>query len=79
MLSACGICGMVSFLKNAETGSDATPRWQKNTAAFLNRQMEQEFFQIPRYLEDGKEDEMLPVMEQLMARLFLFYVYAAFI
>lgn len=79
MLSACGICGMVSFLRNAEAGSDATPRWQKHIAAFLNRQMEREYFQIPRYLEAGKEDEMLPVMEQLMARQFLLYDYAAFI
>lgn len=78
MLSACGICGMISFLKNAGNGSDTTPRWQKHVAAFFNRQMEQAYFQIPRYLETGKEEEMLPVAEQLMARQFLLYDYGIY-
>ncbi|MDE7287274.1 MAG: stage II sporulation protein P, partial [Lachnospiraceae bacterium] len=79
MLFLCGICGAVSFLKNAGAGSDAAPEWQKHIAAFFNHQMEWKYFQIPRYLEAGKEDDLLPPVEQLMARQFLFYDYAVFV
>ncbi len=78
MLLLCVICGAVSFLKNA--GADgAAPGWQKHIAAFMNHQMEQKYFQIPRYLEAGKGDTLLPAVEQLMARQFLFYDYAVFV
>lgn len=78
MLLLCVICGAVSFLKNAGAG-DAAPGWQKHIAAFMNHQMERKYFQIPRYLEAGKEEDLLPAVEQLMARQFLFYDYAVFV
>lgn len=78
LLLLCGICGAVSFLKNAGTGGTA-PGWQRHIAAFFNHQMEWNYFQISRYLETGKEDELFPEVEQLMARQFLFYDYAVFV
>ena len=78
MLLLCVICGGVSFLKNAGA-EDTAPGWQKYIVAFLNRQMERNYFQIPRYLEAGKEENLFPPVEQLMARQFLFYDYAVFV
>lgn len=77
MLLLCGICGAVSFLKNAGAGG-AAPGWHRHIANFFNHQMEWNYFQIPRYLETGKREELFPEVEQLMARQFLFYEYAVF-
>lgn len=76
MALLCGICGTVSYIRNKEMGSDTTPGWSQSSAAFFNRQMESSYFQIPRYLETGTKEELLPVMERQLTRWFLLYDYS---
>jgi len=52
LLLLCAACCLISFLKNKEKESEGSKDWQNPVAAFLNRQMEREFFQIPGYLEE---------------------------
>lgn len=55
MLLVCAVCGVISFIQNKETGSTEASNWQHKVGAFLGNQMEREYFQIPRYLEEGEE------------------------
>lgn len=77
MLSVCGICGLISFMGNKETGSGSTSGWQGQITTFFNHRMEQEYFQVARYLNTGEgEDGTLSAVEQLLLRQFLFWSYA---
>lgn len=54
MLLVCAICGIISFIQNKETGSTEASNWQHKVGNFFGNQMEREFFQIPRYLDEGE-------------------------
>lgn len=54
MLLVCAVCGVISFIQNKETGSTEASNWQYKVGAFFGNQMEREYFQIPRYLEEGE-------------------------
>lgn len=74
MLLVCAICGLISFMKNKKTSGDTTLVWQDNIAVFFNHQMEQEYFQIPRYLDAGEvEYNTLLTTEQLILKQFPIY------
>lgn len=79
LILACGICGLISFIKNGETDGDKPWGIKESVAVFFNHQMERSFFQIPRYWEESKEEnDSLFKAEQLMARQFLLYGYLYF-
>lgn len=53
LLLLCAVCCVISFIQNQESGSGETPLWQQKVGSFLGRQMEREYFEIPRYLDEG--------------------------
>lgn len=76
LLLACGICGLISFLGNGKAEPEKSGGIKEFIAVFLNHQMEQSYFKLPRYLEEGeKEEAHFSEIEQLMARQFLLYGY----
>lgn len=54
LLLICSICSMISFFQNKGSNDDGSPFWKQTMGTFLNRQMERQFFQIPRYLNEGE-------------------------
>lgn len=76
LLLACAICGFISFFRNGRTDSGGGAGIKEATAVFFNRQMEQSYFKLPRYLEESRaENSSLLKAEQLMAGQFLLYGY----
>lgn len=76
LLLVCLVCGGISFMKNKRTGSGGAPCLENHIGDFLNRQMEREYFQISRYLdEEEAREETLSLAERLMIRQFLLYDY----
>ena len=53
LLLLCAVCCVISFIQNQESGSGEPPFWQQKVGSFLGRQMEREYFEIPRYLDEG--------------------------
>lgn len=77
LLLICALCGLISFIKNKSSDNAGGSGWQSHIAVFFNHWMEQEYFQITRYLEarEGGKDA-LPIAERLMIRQFPLYDYA---
>ncbi len=74
LLAACIIAGFISLLKNTRTQAEESSPFLGQLAAFMNRQMEREFFQIPRYLEaGGVRDYPFQKVEEMIAGQFLLY------
>lgn len=74
LLLVCGMCGMISFIQSKKTGSNGTLDWQQKVGSFFGHQMEREYFQIPRYLDEGeKTSDLSP--EQVISRQFLLLDY----
>ncbi len=76
LLLVCALCGIISFIQNKKTGSDGTGNWQQRLGSFLGRQMEREYFQIPRYLNEGEETYGLS-LDGLLKNRFLLLDYIA--
>lgn len=53
LLLLSGVCGAISFIQHRESGSGNSPLWQQAVGSFLGHQMEREYFEIPRYLDEG--------------------------
>lgn len=53
MLLICAICSMISFFQKSGQKGGGIPGWKQAAGSFFSRQMEREYFQIPRYLEEG--------------------------
>lgn len=74
LLLVCGMCGMISFIQSKKTGTGGTLDWQQKVGSFFGHQMEREYFQIPRYLDEGeKTSDLSP--EQVISRQFLLLDY----
>ncbi len=74
LLLFCAVCGIISFMQNLNAGSRETSHWQQKVSGFLTDQMEREYFQIPRYLDEG---EGLSASEQFLKGQFLLLDYIA--
>lgn len=53
LLLLCAVCGAISFIQHRESSSGKILLWQQTMGDFLGRQMEREYFEIPRYLDEG--------------------------
>lgn len=53
LLFLCAVCGAISFIQHRESSNGKILFWQQTMGDFLGRQMEREYFEIPRYLDEG--------------------------
>lgn len=77
ILLACGACSLYSFLHGPKTGGDGPLSLKNNIRDFFNRRMEQEFFQVSRYLDSREDMDTRRIAERLLLRQFMLYDYAA--
>ena len=73
------ISGLWSFLKSRSGEEEDASGWRGRVGSLVNHCMEQQYFQIPRYLEDqkGQGDEGGGV-ERLLTGQFMLYQYMMF-
>lgn len=77
LLTACAICSIISFFQKKGQEDGGTSGWRMAVGSFFSHQMEREFFQIPRYLEEGeglsltKTESLLGEQILLMKYLFM--------
>ena len=77
LLTACAICSIISFFQKKGQEDGGTSGWKMAVGSFFSHQMEREFFQIPRYLEEGeglsltKTESLLGEQILLMKYLFM--------
>lgn len=70
------ICSLISLFQNRGDSGESTESWQRKIGIFLGKQMEQQYFQIPRYLQDGQSVPELN-LEHLISGQFLLLNYVA--
>ena len=75
ILLACGACSLYSFLHGPETGGDDPLSLKNNIRGFFNHRMEQEFFQVSRYLDSQEDMDTRRIAERLLLRQFMLYEY----
>lgn len=71
---ACAICSVISFFQKKGQEDGGNSGWRLAVGIFFSHQMEREFFQIPRYLEEG-EDLSFTKTESLLGEQFLLMKY----
>lgn len=74
LLLICMICAIISFFQNKKNDSSPGFGWKQTIGSFFSHQMEKKYFQIPRYLEEGKEISASGT-EQLIRKQFLLLDY----
>ena len=74
LLLICVICGMISFFRNQKNDNSDVPYWKQAVSSFFCHQMEKEYFQIPRYLDEGEEISKSKT-ERLIREQFLLFNY----
>lgn len=76
LLTACAICSVISFIQKKGREDGALSGWKLAVGSFFSHQMERQFFQIPRYLEEGEELSLTKTEsflgEQLLLMKYLF-------
>ncbi|GFI16136.1 hypothetical protein IMSAGC009_01298 [Lachnospiraceae bacterium] len=75
ILLACGACSLYSFLHGPKTGGDDPLSLKNNIRDFFNHRMEQEFFQVSRYLDSQEDMDTRRIAERLLLRQFMLYEY----
>lgn len=76
LLLACAAGSLFSFARNKKQKDGEVESWQSRTGNFLSHQMERQFFQVPRYLEEGEgETDLFFQAEKLLLGQFPLYDY----
>lgn len=54
LILACLICGLGNFFKNKQSSAAKTGEWKRYISRFFKEQMEEAYFLLPDYIEDGQ-------------------------